>query len=106
MRHPDLLERSHHADIAAPREPLRAILQAPLEPPGALIELADQDEQFIGRGICALVEVRNIYGDRLGNGHDLLLPQIGWLKRVSGTRPQGTRTLRLRCQHLLLPTCQ
>ena len=51
MRHPDFLARGRGAEVTAPVQPLGAVLEAPLEPPRTLVELANEDEKLIGRGI-------------------------------------------------------
>jgi hypothetical protein len=59
MRHAHLLSCRGHAEIAAPGQPLGAVIETPVEPACALVELADHDEQLVGGRVDARAEVEN-----------------------------------------------
>ena len=73
MRHADFLERGRHAQVTSPCEPLGAVLQAPLQEATALIELANQREEFIGCRVDASAEVEDVlveFFDGIYRSHD------------------------------------
>src|SRR5690606_16305606 len=57
VRDPDFLTRSALRNVATIVQPLGAVLEAPLEPSGALIEAAHQHQEIMGRGVDAGREV-------------------------------------------------
>ena len=57
MRHPHLLARRAQTDVTTPVQPVGAVLEAPLQEARALVELADEYEQFVADRIDAGGEI-------------------------------------------------
>ncbi len=57
MRHADLLTRGIHTQVATIMQPLGTVYEAPLQPAGAFVELANQHQQFVGLGIDASCKI-------------------------------------------------
>ncbi len=47
------LTRGTHAQVTTPGQPVGTVIKTPFEPAGPFVELANQQQQFIGGGIDA-----------------------------------------------------
>ena len=53
MRHANLFSCRRHRQVAAPGQPLGTVVQPPLQPTAAFVELADHDQQLVSGRIDA-----------------------------------------------------